>query len=201
NLCTHSVTSCPGGVRRKSISLSTGEPLHRRRRRRDVTSSAIRPDQNQNQTRPDMAPWGDTKLVFCILFITCCCTGHLRKTLISSESRQPRVDEESTSSEEEPETPAHLRGTSATMAQIAIDCCLSVKDKAVNKFAFVDYSQQVGGMGCAIDATVLVGKLGKSLCVPPNAAWVQDVVKHVNHLRKVCKTNPQKKRCSGVKTK
>jgi len=22
---------------------------------------------------PDMAPWGDTKLFFCILFITCCC--------------------------------------------------------------------------------------------------------------------------------
>lgn len=31
--------------------------------------------------RSDMAPWGDAKLFFCILFITCCCTGEFEKNI------------------------------------------------------------------------------------------------------------------------
>ncbi|XP_023270125.1 C-C motif chemokine 8-like [Seriola lalandi dorsalis] len=107
-----------------------------------------------------MAPWGDAKLFFCILFITCCCT--------------------------------------VTLAQIPLDCCLTVKNKVVDKKAIVDYRQQVRGMGCAIDATVLIGRRGKTLCVPPHEPWVKDVVKHVDHLKKVCKKNNKTNRCNGV---
>uniref|UniRef100_A0A3B4V7L4 C-C motif chemokine 19-like n=1 Tax=Seriola dumerili TaxID=41447 RepID=A0A3B4V7L4_SERDU len=98
-----------------------------------------------------MAPWGDAKLFFCILFITCCCT--------------------------------------VTLAQIPLDCCLSVKNKKVDKQIIVDYRQQLRGMGCSIDATVMTTRRGKKLCVFPNAPWVPEVLKHVDHLKKICKEN------------
>ncbi|XP_071339920.1 C-C motif chemokine 19-like [Trachinotus anak] len=108
-----------------------------------------------------MAPWGDIKLFFCILFITCWCTG--------------------------------------TLAEMPMDCCLRVKNKMVDKHIVADYRQQVSGQGCSIDAMVLMGKGGRTLCVPANEPWVKKVVNYVNHLRKVCKTNKKMKPCVGVK--
>ncbi|XP_045890053.1 uncharacterized protein LOC123959811 [Micropterus dolomieu] len=112
--------------------------------------------------RPDMAPWGDAKLFFCILFITCCCT--------------------------------------VTWAQIPMDCCLSVKPtNPMDKKAFADYRQQIKGQGCPVNAMILVTRNGKKLCVPDNEPWIQEVVKHVDTLKKYCKKQNYKgKRCAGV---
>nr|XP_020450731.1 C-C motif chemokine 19-like [Monopterus albus] len=109
-----------------------------------------------------MAPCGDAKLFFCILFITCCCT--------------------------------------VTLAQIPMDCCLTVKNKEVAKALVADYRQQISGQGCAIDATILVTRNGRTLCVPADELWVQKLTIHVEKLKKLCKRNGYKgKRCNGVK--
>ncbi|KAM6945239.1 C-C motif chemokine 19-like [Lycodopsis pacificus] len=109
-----------------------------------------------------MASWGDTKLFFCFLFITCCCT--------------------------------------VTLAEITVDCCLSVKNKPLPKHVVVDYRRQISGHGCAIDAMVLLTIGDRKLCVPADAPWVQAVVKHVDALGKFCKKHDYKrKRCDKVK--
>ncbi|XP_069025441.1 C-C motif chemokine 2-like [Embiotoca jacksoni] len=87
-----------------------------------------------------------------------------------------------------------------TLAQMPVDCCLSVKNKLIDRAAVVDYRQQVSGQGCSLDATILVTRLGKKLCVPPHELWLEGVRSHVDHLKKICKKlNYKVKRCSGVK--
>ncbi|XP_015247446.1 PREDICTED: C-C motif chemokine 18-like isoform X1 [Cyprinodon variegatus] len=88
---------------------------------------------------------------------------------------------------------------SVTMAEVAVDCCLSVKNRELDKRLFVDYREQA--KGCTIDATILVTRLGKQLCVPTKEEkWVQVVMKHVDHLKKICKKlNYKSKRCTGMK--
>ncbi|XP_068576948.1 monocyte chemotactic protein 1B-like [Cebidichthys violaceus] len=109
-----------------------------------------------------MALWGDTKLFFCLLFITCCCT--------------------------------------VTLAQIPMDCCLSVVNKTVHKQRIIDYRQQIRGQGCSIDAMILLTRGGKTLCVTAGEPWIQDVVRHVDALGKYCKKHNYKpKRCDKVK--
>ncbi|KAM7018475.1 C-C motif chemokine 19a.1 isoform 1-T2 [Tautogolabrus adspersus] len=109
-----------------------------------------------------MAQWGDAKLLFCFLFITCCCT--------------------------------------VTLAEIPVDCCLTVRDIAVPKSAVADVRKQIRGQGCSIDATILVTRRGHELCVPSNAHWVQDVEKHVESVKNFCKKKNYKgQRCFGVK--
>ncbi|MEQ2268906.1 hypothetical protein XENORESO_018342 [Xenotaenia resolanae] len=112
-------------------------------------------------THTDMAPWGDSKLFFCILFIIGCST--------------------------------------VTVAQILVDCCLSVTNKQIDKRFVVDYHEQA--RSCSVDATVLVTRLGKKLCVPPKEQqWVKKVIKHVDHLKQRCKKENYKgNRCFGVK--
>ncbi|XP_054466996.1 C-C motif chemokine 19-like [Anoplopoma fimbria] len=108
-----------------------------------------------------MASWGEAKLFFCLLFITCCCT--------------------------------------MTSAEVPRDCCLSVKNKEVKKILVVDYSRQISGGGCSIDATVLVTRGGRKLCVPADESWIQAVMKHVDHLKKRCKSVQYKgQHCKGV---
>ncbi|XP_018537869.1 C-C motif chemokine 19a.1 [Lates calcarifer] len=108
-----------------------------------------------------MAPWGDAKLVFCFLLITCCCTE--------------------------------------VLGQMAMDCCLTVKNKTIEQQLIIDYHQQSSGQGCAIDAMILVTRKGKNLCTPADELWVHRVVSHVNQLKKQCKKRFQKLRCKGVK--
>ncbi|XP_031161785.1 C-C motif chemokine 19a.1 [Sander lucioperca] len=110
-----------------------------------------------------MAPWGDAKLFFCILFITCCCC-------------------------------------TVTLAQIPMDCCLSVSDRPFEKARVVDYRRQISGHGCSIDAMIFVTRRSKKLCVPADKQWIQEVVKHVDTLKKICKKHHYKgKLCTGVK--
>ncbi|KAA8578809.1 hypothetical protein FQN60_017925 [Etheostoma spectabile] len=97
--------------------------------------------------QPDMAPWGDAKFFFCILFITCC---------------------------------------TVTLAQIPMDCCLSVSHKTIDKSRVADYRRQISGRGCSIDAMIFVTRRGMKLCVSADKPWIQEVVKHG-------------KRCLGVK--
>ncbi|XP_017286343.1 C-C motif chemokine 18-like [Kryptolebias marmoratus] len=107
-----------------------------------------------------MAPWGDAKFLFCILFITFCCT--------------------------------------MTVAEIPMDCCLSVGNKSIRARWIVDYREQ--DKGCSVAAIILVTKLGRKLCVPPNKDCVQKAKDHVDKLRENCKNNNYKgKRCAGVK--
>ncbi|XP_047236639.1 eotaxin-like [Girardinichthys multiradiatus] len=108
-----------------------------------------------------MAPWGDSKLFFCILFI--------------------------------------IGFSTVTVAQVIRDCCLSVTNKQIDKRFVVDYSEQA--RGCSVHATVLVTRLGKKLCAPPKQQqWVQNVIKHVDHLKQRCKKENYKgNRCFGVK--
>ncbi|XP_070760663.1 eotaxin-like [Enoplosus armatus] len=88
-----------------------------------------------------------------------------------------------------------------TLAQIPMDCCLNVKNKTIAKSAFGDYRQQIKGQGCSLSAMILVTRRGdKKLCVPDNEPWVQEVVKHVDFLKKYCKKHNYKgNRCLGVK--
>ncbi|XP_070821000.1 C-C motif chemokine 19-like [Chaetodon trifascialis] len=109
-----------------------------------------------------MAPWGDAKLFFCILFITCCCT--------------------------------------VTLGQMTMDCCLTVKNKTVEKAAIADHRRQISGQGCSLDAMILVTRRGIKLCVPADEPWVHDVVKHVDSVKRHCQKNNYKgKRCFGVR--
>ncbi|XP_029367124.1 C-C motif chemokine 19-like [Echeneis naucrates] len=87
---------------------------------------------------------------------------------------------------------------SVALAQIPMDCCLSIKNQTVSKHAIRDYRHQLSGHGCSISATILVGKRGKTLCVPLGEAWVEEVVRYMDHLRKVCKTNKKMKKCARV---
>nr|QZC92278.1 chemokine (C-C motif) ligand 19a [Sebastes schlegelii] len=110
-----------------------------------------------------MAPWGDTKLFFCILFITCCCY------------------------------------CTVTFAQMPMDCCLSVKNRTIDKQVVAGYRRQYSGQGCSIDAMIFVTRRGRKLCVPHDKPWVQDLVKHVIFLEKYCKKHNYKAdRCVGV---
>ncbi|KAM8760006.1 eotaxin-like [Acanthopagrus schlegelii] len=109
-----------------------------------------------------MAPWGDAKLFFCILFIACCCT--------------------------------------VTLAQVPMDCCLSVRNQTISQRLVANYHRQASGQGCTLDATILVTRNDFKLCVPAGELWVLNVMKHVDSLRKHCKDFKYKsKRCTGVK--
>uniref|UniRef100_UPI0037E92432 C-C motif chemokine 19-like n=1 Tax=Semicossyphus pulcher TaxID=241346 RepID=UPI0037E92432 len=88
-----------------------------------------------------------------------------------------------------------------TLAEIPMDCCLSVhRGEPLEKTAIVHVHKQISGQGCSIDATILVTRRGKNLCMPSDEPWVADVEKHVVFLKKLCKKNKYKgKRCFGVK--
>ncbi|XP_040899092.1 C-C motif chemokine 3-like [Toxotes jaculatrix] len=88
---------------------------------------------------------------------------------------------------------------SVTMAQMAMDCCLTVANKTIEKQFIADYYQQTSGRGCSIDATILVTRRERTLCAPPGEFWVQEVVKHVENLKKACKKNRKLIRCKGMK--
>ncbi|KAM7415622.1 hypothetical protein PAMA_017920 [Pampus argenteus] len=87
---------------------------------------------------------------------------------------------------------------SVTLAQIPIDCCISVTTKTVQQHLVVNYYRQIRGQGCSIDAMIFVTRRMKQLCVDPNASWVDGLIKHVDNLKKVCKKNNKLKRCFGV---
>ncbi|KAM9858683.1 C-C motif chemokine 19a.1 [Aulostomus maculatus] len=89
-----------------------------------------------------------------------------------------------------------------TLAQIGLpmDCCLDVTEKRVQKAAVAEYRQQISGQGCSITAMILVTRRNKVFCVDVDALWLQEVMKHVDHIRKECKrTNYKGKRCFGVR--
>ncbi|KAI3372517.1 hypothetical protein L3Q82_022996 [Scortum barcoo] len=79
--------------------------------------------------------------------------------------------------------------STVTLAQIPIDCCLAVRNQEIDKSLFVDYHQQVQGQGCALNATILLTRRQKKLCVPADEKWVHHVMKHVDALKKLCKRN------------
>uniref|UniRef100_A0A3B3I963 Chemokine interleukin-8-like domain-containing protein n=1 Tax=Oryzias latipes TaxID=8090 RepID=A0A3B3I963_ORYLA len=79
---------------------------------------------------------------------------------------------------------------SVAMAQMPVDCCLSVKNQTIDKIVVADYYPQA--KGCALDATILVTRRKKTLCVPHDEQWVQDVKKHVDRLKRRCKENGYK---------
>ncbi|CAB1420597.1 unnamed protein product [Pleuronectes platessa] len=108
-----------------------------------------------------MAPWGDSKLFFCIFFISCYCT--------------------------------------VTLAQMPMDCCLSVRNKAIERRLIVDYSHQIKGHGCSIDATILLTRRGRRLCVPAHEPWVHKVMSHVDRLKERCRGNCKSKRSTKGK--
>ncbi|XP_019961822.1 C-C motif chemokine 19 isoform X1 [Paralichthys olivaceus] len=70
-----------------------------------------------------------------------------------------------------------------TSAQVPMDCCLSVKNKMLERRKIVDYGHQTRGQGCSIDATILVTRRGLKLCVPADEAWVQAVMTHVDSVK------------------
>nr|BAJ21970.1 chemokine (C-C motif) ligand 19 [Takifugu rubripes] len=80
-----------------------------------------------------------------------------------------------------------------TLAEVPVDCCLSVGKQQVIKHAIVDYHRQVAGQGCSLNATILVTRRQVRLCVPANEQWVEKVVEHVEKLRAHCRKNKYKK--------
>ncbi|NP_001290247.1 C-C motif chemokine 19-like precursor [Larimichthys crocea] len=107
-----------------------------------------------------MSSWGDAKIFFCILFITCCCT--------------------------------------VTVAQIVMDCCLSVRNQTVDKRAIVDHHHQITGQGCSLDAMILMTRRKIKLCVPADEPWVLDVVKHVEDKKKRCMKTKKARGCKDM---
>ncbi|XP_005808852.1 C-C motif chemokine 3-like [Xiphophorus maculatus] len=89
--------------------------------------------------------------------------------------------------------------STVTEAQVPVDCCLLVANKPISKKLIADYREQ--NQGCSIDATILVTRRGLKLCAPTKEEkWVEDVMTHVDHLKKKCKKeNYQGNRCFGVK--
>ncbi|XP_029960895.1 C-C motif chemokine 19-like [Salarias fasciatus] len=80
------------------------------------------------------------------------------------------------------------------------DCCLTVKNKPIPASRVVDYHHQIKGQGCSIDATILVTRHGRKLCVPLNENWVSLVKTQVIQLKTHCQeVNYKGKRCFGVK--
>uniref|UniRef100_A0A3B3ZQJ8 Chemokine interleukin-8-like domain-containing protein n=1 Tax=Periophthalmus magnuspinnatus TaxID=409849 RepID=A0A3B3ZQJ8_9GOBI len=73
------------------------------------------------------------------------------------------------------------------VGQIAMDCCLEVKNKVVPKEVVVHYFEQVGGQGCDIDATILVTRQGRNLCITPTQPKLNQIKKHVDKLKNHCK--------------
>ncbi|KAJ0019667.1 hypothetical protein NQD34_007236 [Periophthalmus magnuspinnatus] len=89
---------------------------------------------------------------------------------------------------------------SVAVGQIAMDCCLEVKNKVVPKEVVVHYFEQVGGQGCDIDATILVTRQGRNLCITPTQPKLNQIKKHVDKLKNHCKKTGYKGgRCNGVK--
>ncbi|KAL3975292.1 placenta growth factor [Sarotherodon galilaeus] len=87
-----------------------------------------------------------------------------------------------------------------TLAQVPVDCCLSVATKPIGKHLVANYRLQVQGQGCAIDATIFLSRGGRTMCAPVNEKWVENLKRHVDQLRKVCKKqNYEGNRCNGVK--
>ncbi|XP_072243023.1 C-C motif chemokine 3-like [Leuresthes tenuis] len=87
-----------------------------------------------------------------------------------------------------------------TLAEIPLDCCLEVKNQTLTKTILADYYQQA--KGCSIDATIFVTRRARKLCVPPGEMWVQQLMRHVDEVKKWCKNaNYKGKRCFGVKPK
>ncbi|XP_040011527.1 C-C motif chemokine 19-like [Xiphias gladius] len=84
-----------------------------------------------------------------------------------------------------------------TLAQIPMDCCLSVKNRTVQKGLIVDYRRQTRGNGCFLEATILVTKRGRTLCVPPEEPWVKGVEEHVDKQKANC--GKKNRRCPRVK--
>ncbi|KAK7912733.1 hypothetical protein WMY93_012944 [Mugilogobius chulae] len=70
--------------------------------------------------------------------------------------------------------------------QVAVDCCLQVKSKDVPKRAVVDYSVQVAGQGCAIDALILVTRQRRTLCLPLSQTRLEHFSRHVAELKEHC---------------
>ncbi|NP_001281156.1 cholecystokinin precursor [Cynoglossus semilaevis] len=83
--------------------------------------------------------------------------------------------------------------------QMVIDCCLSVKNKTITKHIITDYHQQSAGQGCSIEATILVTRRNKKLCVPADEPWVHMVMSHVDKMKKPCHGKRRNKRCVKVK--
>uniref|UniRef100_A0A3B3ZQM6 Chemokine interleukin-8-like domain-containing protein n=1 Tax=Periophthalmus magnuspinnatus TaxID=409849 RepID=A0A3B3ZQM6_9GOBI len=77
---------------------------------------------------------------------------------------------------------------------IAMDCCLEVKNKVVPKEVVVHYFEQVGGQGCDIDATILVTRQGRNLCITPTQPKLNQIKKHVDKLK-----NHYSVQCSAYK--
>ncbi|XP_030579489.1 C-C motif chemokine 19a.1 [Archocentrus centrarchus] len=89
---------------------------------------------------------------------------------------------------------------SATLAQVPTDCCLQLSTREIPKSVVANYRVQVGGQGCPFNAIVFVARGGRTMCAPSDEKWAQDLMHHVDHLRKFCKkANYQHKRCTGVK--
>ncbi|CAN9512909.1 unnamed protein product [Ophioblennius macclurei] len=82
------------------------------------------------------------------------------------------------------------------------DCCLSTSNKEIPRGRVVDYSHQIRGMGCSIDATILVTRNGRKLCVPLKGDWLLLVKNYVDNLKAYCKkVNYKAKRCPVVNSK
>ncbi|XP_042371722.1 C-C motif chemokine 21-like [Plectropomus leopardus] len=81
-----------------------------------------------------------------------------------------------------------------------MDCCLSVANKTIDKPKVADYRRQISGQGCSIDAMIFVTRFDRKLCAPADELWVEELVKHVDSLKKYCKKHHYMgKRCFKVK--
>ncbi|XP_067084019.1 C-C motif chemokine 19-like [Osmerus mordax] len=87
-----------------------------------------------------------------------------------------------------------------TQGQMVVDCCLKVSDREIPRQLVRSYQHQHLGQGCSLDAVIFVTKKNRFLCATPGQPWVRDLINHVDHLTKKCRSsNFQGKRCRGLK--
>ncbi|XP_058491526.1 C-C motif chemokine 19-like [Solea solea] len=81
-------------------------------------------------------------------------------------------------------------------AQVPVDCCLSVKNKTIPGHMIVSHRRQFSGQGCAIDATILVTRRGRNLCVPAHEPWVKQLIARVDQRNSCTKHGvSERRRC------
>ncbi|XP_066566787.1 C-C motif chemokine 19 [Amia ocellicauda] len=74
----------------------------------------------------------------------------------------------------------------------AFDCCLSTKSQIIPRRIVKSYSTQTAREGCMIPAVLFKVKKGMTLCAPPDAQWVKQLMTFLD--KKTSKPTTQRKR-------
>ncbi|CAH6785786.1 eotaxin [Phodopus roborovskii] len=64
---------------------------------------------------------------------------------------------------------------------ISASCCFVMTNKKIPKPLLKSY-KKITNSRCTLKAIVFKTKLGKDICADPKQKWVQDAIKHLDHI-------------------